>query len=287
MKVYLGVGHGIRPDGRFDPGAVGGGWTEQTAGDIIVAEAARVLFDAGLDVRHEAFKSDLNFYGTVRDANRWGADVVVEVHHDWSGAPVGSFGHWVSSAGKQVADAIQAAVGRAGFLLRPSWHKKRDDLYILKHTHAPCVLYEVGRIGQSDLNEERELKVMGRAIARGILDWAGVSAPPPEKEDEEVLKQGDEGAQVAYLQRRINDAFEVMNRSGRIAEDGDFGPKTAEAVKRVQNNVGFPPTGVVDMMTMVYTQALAHAKAPHGSSGLSSAEADQRYVRRGSSVRLP
>lgn len=195
MKIYLAVGHGLRPDGTFDPGAVGDGWNEQSAGDYIVGEAARLLKTAGHQVFSEAFSDDPNFIGSTRKANEWGADVVVAVHHDWVKAPEGAFGHWYTTAGKSIADQIQKAVGEAGFPLRSSWHKKRDDLYILKNTIAPCVLYEVGRIGTDTLDTEQELRNMGRAIAAGVAAWGG--SPLPEGDDDvSVEKKVDQVLEV-------------------------------------------------------------------------------------------
>jgi len=186
-RVYLAVGHGRRPDGTFDPGAVGGDTNEQKAGDIIVAEAARLLRRAGVDVRDEAHKDDPNFVGTTRAANLWGADLLVSIHHDWIGAPAGAFGHWVSEDGKEAADRIQQAVGRAGFPLRPAWHKRREDLYVLNNTFAPAVLYEVGRIG--DLTADALLR-MGAAVADGVADWAGVDlVADGDDMDPDVLRQ--------------------------------------------------------------------------------------------------
>lgn len=204
MKVYLGVGHGHRSDGSFDPGAEGDGWTEQSAGDYIVRRTAEDCRRAGFEVKDEAFKRDPNFPGTTRAANAWGADVVVEVHHDWSGAPEGAFGHWLTKEGKKVADNIQEAVGRAGFPLRPSWHKQRTDLYILRHTNAPCVLYEVGKIGQGSLDTPKELEAMGRAIAKGILDWAGVQ-DTPEDAEEDVVKR------LIHVKQRGGTAYELVD----------------------------------------------------------------------------
>lgn len=167
-RVFLAVGHGLRPNDTFDPGAVGNGWSEQDAGDIIVHEAANLLRDVGVKVKDEAHRDDPNYVGTTHDANVWNADFVVTIHHDWLGAPEGAFGHWISPAGKALADDIQQAVGEAGYPLRSDWHKRRTDLYILKNTEAPCVLYECGRIGQDGLDTEDGLKKMGRAIAQGI-----------------------------------------------------------------------------------------------------------------------
>lgn len=177
-RVYLAVGHGHRDSGSFDPGASAGRWNEQSAGDHIVAEAAAVLRDAGVTVKDEANQRDPNFPGTTKAANSWGADYVIAVHHDWTGAPPGAFGHWISGAGEALADDIQRAVGEAGFPLRDDWHKRRTDLYILKNTRAPCVLYEVGKIGQGDLDTPAELRAMGRALAAGIAHHVGIDAQP-------------------------------------------------------------------------------------------------------------
>ena len=185
-KVFLAVGHGVKPGGTYDPGASGSGLTEQSAGDVIVRAAASYLSARGVTVRHEAYQNDPNYIGTTAAANAWGADFVVEVHHDWSGAPIGAFGHWVSSAGKALADDIQQRVGDAGFPLRPDWHKRRTDLYILKNTNAPCVLYECGRIGQPGLRTRADLERMGRAIARGVLRHLGI-AERFETQEEELL----------------------------------------------------------------------------------------------------
>lgn len=196
-KVYLAVGHGLRDDGIFDPGAVGGGWSEQTAGDPIVATAASELRRWGFNVMHEAHRNDPNFRGTVRAANAWGADVLVSVHHDWTGAPPGAFGHWVSPAGKQVADAVYDAVQAAGFPMRPRWHKYRTDLYVLNRSDMPAMLWECGRIG--DLNTKPVQEKMGRAIAEGIASHFGTipTPPPPPIEDPSMPLSDDDVDRIA------------------------------------------------------------------------------------------
>lgn len=186
MKPYLAVGHGHKDDGTFDSGASDGTWNEQLAGDIVVAVAAADLRAAGFDVRDEANRKDPNFPGTVRAANDWGADVVVSVHHDWVGAPEGAFGHWVSDAGKAVGDAVYRAVEAAGFPMRPSWHKRRTDLYLLNRTNMPAMLWECGRIGQTDLDTVEELEQMGHAVAAGVAAWAGVELESTVSVDEKL-----------------------------------------------------------------------------------------------------
>jgi N-acetylmuramoyl-L-alanine amidase len=212
-RVWLAVGHGIRPNGTYDPGAVSadGRWDEQRAGDVIVREVARRLVALGVKVWDESFSdTDPNYVGTARSANDWHADYVVSIHHDWSLAPLGAFGHWYTNEGKALADDIQAAVGQAGFELRPSWHKMRTDLYLLKHTNAPSVIYECSRIGEPALDTEAELQRMGQAIAAGIAKHLGITEEEDmTEEDRRLLKQNRVSAvaqsyELKWLRGKLN-----------------------------------------------------------------------------------
>lgn len=178
-KVYLAVGHGIKPDGRYDPGArsVDGEWTEQSAGDIVVAEAQRLLEQAGVVVVSEAYSDDPAFEGSIRTVNTGNYNLAVTIHHDWNKAPSGGFGFWhPGSLGKAAADAILGAYKRAGLPTRDSWHKARQ-LAFTSRTRCPAVLWECGRVGEYD---EQGLRVVGRAVAEGIAAYLGVPLDAPE-----------------------------------------------------------------------------------------------------------
>ena len=179
-RIYLANGHGIKPSGTYDPGASGGGWTEQSAGDTIVSLAAAKLRDWGVDVKDEAYKDDPNYIGSARAANDWGADYLVAIHHDWNQAPAGHFGHWYSEAGHSLADDIRDAMNDAGFPHRADWHKRRTELYVLSHTDAPAALYEVGRIG--DYSRE-QLQQIGMAVAEGIATHIELDITTEEEPD--------------------------------------------------------------------------------------------------------
>lgn len=195
-RVYLAVGHGTKPDGTtHDPGAVNAGadLTEQTAGDIVVEQAAAVLADAGLTLRHEARDpDDPNWVGTVRNANAWDADLTVSVHHDWSGSRLGAHGfhHSTSATGERLGKAILTAVENAGFDVSWDWFKARDELGLLRGTDHPTFLLECGPIGSKALDTPEELRAMGTALAAGILAHLGVEAPPGTSggaDDDEVV----------------------------------------------------------------------------------------------------
>lgn len=176
-KVFLVVGHGKKPDGTFDPGAAEGAWNEQKAGDIVVKSAADTLRAWGVEVKDEAYQDDPNFVGSTANANAWGADYVVSVHHDWNQAPKGFFALWYTEAGHKLGNDIEAAVKASGFALREyPYDGYRGDLYILKNTKAPTTLIECGRIGEYTPDQ---LEKLGVAVATGIANHLGIS-----KEDE-------------------------------------------------------------------------------------------------------
>jgi hypothetical protein len=185
MKIYLAVGHGIKPTGGFDPGASGGGQTEQSAGDIVVRSAAAILRSWGATVKDEAYSDDPNFAGTDNLVRAWGADLLVSVHHDWNKAGTGFFSLWWKESGRVLGRAIERAVAHAGFTLRIYPNAGyRDDLSILKTVGSiPNTLVECGRIGQYS---PEQLKRLGVAIAYGIADYANIKTEEDEMTEAEI-----------------------------------------------------------------------------------------------------
>lgn len=175
-KVLLAVGHGVKPDGTFDPGAVSrdGRWTEQSAGDIVVRVATADLAKI-CDVTGEADRRDANWPGSAALANRLDVDVAVEIHHDWNGGIDEPFGHWMSTKGQALATAIVHTYRDAGFGMRESWHRKRS-LGFLTSTDMPAALIELGRIGQYTPDQ---LVQLGHLTARGIATYFGLTIPAP------------------------------------------------------------------------------------------------------------
>lgn len=210
-KIYLAVGHG-----GGDPGATGGGWTEQSAGDVIVTTMTRRLRAAGADVKHEANQDDPNFTGTDDLANGWGADVCVAIHHDIRTAPTGSFAYHYpgSEQGRALARSIIAAVAADGRPTRAAWKGPGQgfaegpvtgrDLSVLRNTAMPAVLLEVGPIGHTTLDEEAELAAFARVAADGIADHLGLTVAKADPADdgtgfEDVPADHRFAADIAYV----------------------------------------------------------------------------------------
>lgn len=179
--VYLAVGHGLRKDGVFDPGARGDdGRYEHFEATEVVSEAVEALQRSGVTLVHEAHGSggpeDPNYAGSIDRVNAGSFRMAVEVHFDWAKAPDGGFGHWYSDAGKRIADAVMGRWTELGLPTRPSWHKYRSDLSFLKRTRCPAMLWECGRV--QDWPAEDNAR-MGEAIAAGICDALGMHYVAP------------------------------------------------------------------------------------------------------------
>jgi len=76
-----------------------------------------------------------------------------------------------------------------------------------------------------------------------------------------TLKQGSKGASVKTLQQKLK------NAGYNVAVDGEFGPKTAAAVKKYQAAHGLVADGVVGPKTWAKLNASAPAPKPPASTG--------------------
>lgn len=213
--VYLAVGHGKRPNGTFDPGAIGkDGRYEHYESTEVAAECVNALERSGVAVKHEVHGSagpeDPNYSGSIKVVNQGNYKCAVEIHFDWNKAPDGGFGHWYR-AGKPIADTVLKRWMDAELPVRLSWHKRRTDLSFLKYTNPPAMLWECGRI--EDWPPEVNRK-MGEAIAAGICDWLDIDYIPPEKKKPHyrvaIVGIGDVDGLLAYLLGRQH-AFKVLN----------------------------------------------------------------------------
>jgi hypothetical protein len=74
--------------------------------------------------------------------------------------------------------------------------------------------------------------------------WGTASTVPEEDDDMKELAQGATGGPVTVLQWRL----QRLGYADVIA-DGNYGAKTAEAVKRFQTTHGYPATGAYDWLT--------------------------------------
>lgn len=190
VSLYLAPGHGIQPDGRFDPGATFGGLVEHSQNVLVVAACAIALARSGYhDVVVESnggTNSDPNYVGSTRRANELGALYVIEVHHNAGGTPNAGGGSealvWTDSGstgrlGHAIADGLAAGLGR-----RNRGVSVRDDLYLLSHTSGVACIPEVAFL-DADHDWIRAhpgyVATAGEAVAKAFLGMVGRPYVPP------------------------------------------------------------------------------------------------------------
>lgn len=200
VALYIAVGHGQMPDGRFDPGAVHGKLVEHTLAWLVVEAAVDALRRSGFhdfiaEVPTSAGTADPDYRGSVIRANAAGATYVCEVHFNAGSTSghgtetlvyrnVGPTGAWA----KRVQDALQGAVGIVNRGI-----KERPDLWLLRGTNGHAIIPEVAFVDGDAVAIEDHPKLCanaGEAIARATLAQLGHRYTPPTADVYDVTVPG-------------------------------------------------------------------------------------------------
>ena len=182
-RVFIGVGHG-----GVDPGAVG--YVREADANLVIAlELMSHLEAAGLIVgisRTKNENDDIN--EEIREANAFKPDLAVEVHNNAGGGDgwecfiqTNSY----AAQSKACAQAIEAEVKALG---QKSRGLKTNSFGWTRLVNAPAVLLEGffvdNKADAVDFDTVEEQKALGRAYARGVLKYLGISggttAPAPQ-----------------------------------------------------------------------------------------------------------
>jgi N-acetylmuramoyl-L-alanine amidase len=187
-QVFLGVGHGITPQGSFDQGAQAPGRNEYELNWQVVAAAAAALDRCGISFFNEEAAGkghDPDFVGSAKKANDLEVQLAIEVHHNASAPPHPGFGcemvlHPETSdsnmqLGRRIAALLHSELGlnvRHGDGLAP-----RADLGFLNITKMPAMIPEISFV---DNDTDRQISgradygtKAGEAIAQAICEHFG------------------------------------------------------------------------------------------------------------------
>lgn len=181
--LALMVGHGTMTNGKWDPGATYGKYTEADLMLPIVKVATKMLRKSGVKVLTDADKgNNRNMISTVNWANKNKCKLYMSVHCDYSGATKGVAPLYKSATGKEMATTVGKKVAK---LMGMTWKGafKRTNLHELNATNMPAVIFETGCISK-DLKYLKKYKKYGRALAKAICKYIGVtyvSKTPGEK----------------------------------------------------------------------------------------------------------
>lgn len=265
MKTLaLAIGHGVTPKGVDDPGAVAPGaeHTEHEEATFITAHVNHLLkstdeFDLGeLGWRVEwegDLPADPNYVGTTKWANDLPADAVVSVHLDWHKAPVGGFGLYLTDDGAAIANHIWRAYVEAGLTTRD--HQERQDLYLLRNTDAPALIWEADKVG-----DHVDPVDTATAITKGLYAYCAANAAPhgvdePERPPEpspwsasidapDLIRRGAKGYPVQMIHHLLG-----ANGYAHLLRDElgtqQYGRHTEDAVSAYQAHHDLGVDGIV------------------------------------------
>jgi hypothetical protein len=267
-NIFVSVGHGVRPNGTFDPGAVHtvSGITEYDGN----RELARLVTDQLRAYGHHvvseadaAYKTDTDYQGSVDAVNAGDYWLAVDFHQDWeqgSQALSWPLVHPAGTESRRIAELVNQTVAAAG--LSTAGPTDRTDLWWLNGTECPAVLIEAGRVGTP-----RPVPDLGAAIAKGIHTAAGDPSlpegelPPAETPgappgDTTISPPGDHpvwpGVLLAdYIEGHGTATYQAQmaKRGWAIGVDDRFGPATAQTTVQFQAQKSLTVDGIVGPQT--------------------------------------
>ena len=169
-KIYLDAGHGGN-----DPGAVG--YVVERKVAVKVVKYMKEYLQKNYVCKLKLSKGTAALSGRCREANNWKADLFVSVHFNAGGGD-GYEALVYSAAGEKLGRCFEKHVKAVKQNSRGV--KYRPDLAVLRLTNMKSILNEVAFVDNrkdiKDWDENRELKVMGEALAKAAAEWLNLPA---------------------------------------------------------------------------------------------------------------
>ena len=261
-KVSGSAGHGGN-----DPGAVAAGKFKESAMALTVTSAFCKELEKNSNVNVKQTRiSDVNqsITAKVNMANSFGADLALDIHFNAGGGDGAEV--WCSHVGgtgevlaKNILKRFEE-IGQNSRGVKTRLNESGQDYFgFIRMTKMPAVIVECGFIDNATdrklFDTPAELKKMGVAIAKGVLDTitqetdkkrseaksealTGYYGTFPTLPSRGYFKMGDQGLMVRRLQAFLNWSIEVG-----IEKDGIIGAATIEAVRKFQEETGLKKDG--------------------------------------------
>lgn len=179
-KVYIGVGHG-----GSDPGAVANGIKEKDVNLEVALACYAFLVKHGVSVKISRTKdAEVWIEKRVKDANAFGADLAIDIHHNAGGGDGAEVYHTkYLGKGATLARNILTEMQLIGQNSRGAKIKKNaqdnDYFAFVRDTTMPAVLCECAFLDNKTdvkiIDTKAERIKMGEAIAKGILKTLGIA----------------------------------------------------------------------------------------------------------------
>ena len=188
-KVFLGVGHG-----GSDPGAIGVNGVHEADLNLSIALACQAeLVRHGVSVLMSRTKDENDTINDeIKECNAYNPDLAIDIHNNAGGGDgAEAYHHHGGGKGKVLAENVLAEIVAIGQNSRGAKIRKnasgKDYYAFIRETKAPAIIVECAFVDNAKdmqiIDTEAECKVMGVAIAKGILatlNIAWVAEPKPE-----------------------------------------------------------------------------------------------------------
>lgn len=229
-RLYIAVGHGLEPNGVWDPGAVSGHLVEHTLARQVVIAMTDHLRQAGFDdftTNEGGGRSHTTDYrGTIDAARKLGCEDVCEVHFNASGASGEGHGcevlycphiadgeHWAEVA----VEAVASALGLAN-----RGTKQRCDLALLTEVSGHAIIPEIAFIdGDAELivsNAQSFCERAGKALASSYLAVIGWHVDKPASWSVSIEHNGEPRGDATSLAEAANAVAGLLaEKPGRYA----------------------------------------------------------------------
>ena len=193
-KVFIGAGHG-----GSDPGAVANGLKEKDL-NLSIALACRDELDRhGVVVKMSRTKDDSeSLTEKIKECNAFKPDLALDIHNNAGGGDGAEvFHHHGGGKGKKLALNILDEMIKIGQNSRGTKIKRNssgsDYFGFIRQTNAPAVIVECAFVDNAAdikiIDTAAEQKIMGVAIAKGILKTLGIAYQAGGSSDRDAVQK--------------------------------------------------------------------------------------------------
>ena len=159
LKIVLDAGHGINTAGKRCMKKLDSNQTREWVLNSRIAEKLEAKLKSYscevLRVDDPTGQKDISLTKRVNQANSWGADVYISIHHNagiYGGSGGGTLVFYCSSKEERKTQAqalYDAIVDRTGLVGNRSYHVKKHSYTVIKKTTMPAFLFENGFMDSS------------------------------------------------------------------------------------------------------------------------------------------
>lgn len=263
-RVYLGVGHGGK-----DPGAVAFGRKEKDmALDIAKATRDELVRHGVLVMLSRESDVSENLAARIKECNAFNPDLAADIHLNAGGGDGAEVFHSKADTSDDILarnildEMIKIGQNSRGLKVK-LLSNGLDYFGFVRQVLCDSVLVECAFIDNKNdvkiVDTLAERRIMGIAIAKGILRTLNIEYIEPVKDDnffpsKGYFKKGDSGKNI----ERINDFYykvfptyaETLKRDKEDVKGGYFGENTEAWTKEFQRRTGLEQDGCIGPITL-------------------------------------